>query len=146
VARAKNRVLIHSVSCFAQAEQWEHCAVQVAGWAPFTALSLLYGRAASRDRHPGLSGRLRPRLGRFGQCLATSQRLNGREQAGNTRNRSLHQHNTQHDRHRNSQRCSGPRPWWPQHSYVHHPGAPRPSTHATMRTRRLYSSNDSEEC
>jgi len=44
----------------------------------FTALSLLYGRAASRDS-PG------PSAGSsLGQCLATSQRWSGREQAGNT--------------------------------------------------------------
>jgi hypothetical protein len=64
--------------------------------------------------------------------------LNGREreQAGYTRNRSLLHHNTQHDRHRNSQRCSGPRPRRPQHSYVLHPATTPPSTHAPLGTGR----------
>jgi hypothetical protein len=60
------------------------------------------------------------------------------ERAGRVYEKSLtpSPQNTQHDRHRNSQRCSGPRPWRPQHSYVHPPAATRLSTHAPLGTGR----------
>jgi hypothetical protein len=141
-AEAKGGVLIHSVNGVAQAEQWEHRALQVPGWVVSIHSSKFIVWARCFTRQPWSKHRLKPRLGWFGQCLATSRRWSGREQAGNTGNRSLLQHNAQYDRHRNSQRCRRPRPRRSQHSYVHRPGTPRPSTHATMRTRRLYSSND----